>query len=86
MLILVLIECTILKPLLIVDACAICLSLSTLLISCAYYVLRFPSKAYNSLLLRCLRLLRKLGMLVLISIGIKKPRYSSILSLASITT
>jgi len=84
MLILVLIKYTILKPLLIVDACTTCLSLSALLISCTYCVLRFPPKAYNSLLLRCLRLLRKLGMLALILIGIKKPGYSSTLSLASI--
>ena len=84
MLILVLIEYATPKLLLTVDACATCLSLSALLISCACYVLRFPPKAYNSLLLRCLRLLRKLGMLALILIGIKKPGYSSILSLANI--
>ena len=85
MLILVLIEYAISKPLLIVDACATCLSLSALLISCTCYTLKFPFEAYNSLLLRRLRLLRKLGMLVLILIGIKKPGYSSILFLASIT-
>jgi len=86
MLILVLMECATPKPLLTVDAYTTCLFLSALLISCAYYALRFPSEAYNSLLLRRLRLLRKLDTLALILIGIKKPRYSSILSLASITT
>ena len=86
MLILVLIEYTIPKPLLIVDAYIIYLFLSILLISCTYCILRFPSKAYNSSLLRRLRLLRKLGMLVSILISIKKPGYSFILSLASITT
>jgi len=85
MLILVSIEYTIPKPLSIVDACTIYLSLNTLLISCTYYTLRFPSKAYNSLPPRHLRLLRKLDTLALILIGIKKPRYSSTLSLVSIT-
>ena len=85
MLILVLIEYATPKLLLTVDACATCLSLSALLISCACYVLRFPPKAYNSSLLRRLKPLRKLDTLALILMGIKKPRYSSTLSLASIT-